>query len=148
MSTHGYYQLDTVVDGKRILHLVHRLVANAFIPNPENKIWVDHIDRTPTNNHVNNLRWCTSSENSQNTKLNTKNTSGYKGVRFVKNRWSATITHKNKKIHVGRFKTIEEAVYARKKKANELFGEFVSKIEKLEEEIHDLRIEAIEIDID
>ena len=35
-----------------------------------------------------------------------------------------------------------------KKKANELFGEFVHKIEKLEEEIHELRIEAIQIDID
>lgn len=43
--------------------LVHRLVAEAFIPNPDNKPEVDHIDCNPSNAHVSNLRWTTSSEN-------------------------------------------------------------------------------------
>lgn len=43
--------------------LVHRLVAEAFIPNPDNKPEVDHIDCNPSNAHVSNLRWATSSEN-------------------------------------------------------------------------------------
>lgn len=52
-------------NGRIERHLVHRLVAEYFIPNPELKPCVNHIDNNGSNNHISNLEWCTYSENLQ-----------------------------------------------------------------------------------
>lgn len=59
----GYMQVNLWKDNKGSNFYIHRLVAQSFIPNPENKPEVDHIDTNVGNNHVNNLRWVTSREN-------------------------------------------------------------------------------------
>lgn len=65
IRTHGYEEIQSQVNKVRKSYLVHRLVALAFIPNPENKLEVNHIDGDKLNNNVDNLEWCTSSENTR-----------------------------------------------------------------------------------
>lgn len=59
----GYLAVGLYKNGKRKMFLIHRLVAEAFIPNPENLPQVNHIDEDKTNNYVENLEWCTQSYN-------------------------------------------------------------------------------------
>lgn len=58
-----YAAVSYTEDGKRKKAYVHRLVAEAFLPNPQKLPQVNHIDGNPKNNHVSNLEWCTPSHN-------------------------------------------------------------------------------------
>lgn len=59
----GYKLVSFKIDGVRRNHYVHRLVADAFIPNHENLPQVNHIDGDKSNNHVENLEWVTNQRN-------------------------------------------------------------------------------------
>lgn len=63
-NSSGYLTVSLYIEGKTFSKVVHRLVAIAFIPNPENKIEVNHIDEDKKNNRLENLNWMTSKENS------------------------------------------------------------------------------------
>ena len=69
----GYLAVHLYKNKKVYTKSIHRLVGQAFIPNPDNKPEVDHIDRNKSNNNVENLRWVNSSENSQNTSVRCNN---------------------------------------------------------------------------
>mgnify|MGYP004477016409 CR=1 FL=1 len=58
-----YRHVTLRVNGKDKQFLVHRLVAETFIPNPQNKPFVNHIDEKSSNNNAENLEWCTHKEN-------------------------------------------------------------------------------------
>lgn len=66
LATHkdkdGYLIVTFSINNKKTTHKVHRLVAEAFIPNPESKNTVNHIDGNKSNNIVTNLEWATDSE--------------------------------------------------------------------------------------
>jgi len=66
-SRKGLYQVVTLttIDGKQKPYYVHRLVAEAFIPNPLGYPQVNHIDGNPKNNKANNLEWCNNAQNIQ-----------------------------------------------------------------------------------
>lgn len=79
VNIRGNYTRLYVSLGRGNKKYVHRLVAEAFLPNPNNLPEVDHKDTDGTNNHINNLQWCTHETNMANeqTTINLKQNKGY-----------------------------------------------------------------------
>ena len=125
-SAYGYLVLNLYKDGKPTQKKVHKLVAEAFSTNPENKRTVDHIDSDRKNNCIANLRFATHSENSRNMKRHADNSSAYKGVSLYKhcNRWVARIKFAGKQIYLGSFTSEKEAAEAYNAAAAEHYGNF------------------------
>jgi hypothetical protein len=132
-NSYGYQKVMLRRNNKKYNCNIHRLVAETFIDNPNNKIFVDHINGKILNNCVSNLRWASNSENQMNRKLGTNNTSGIKGVCWHKRhkKWSASVKVDGRSIYLGYFDTLDDAKVARQIKSNELFGNFVHSSEKL-----------------
>lgn len=63
VGRNGYIRVELWSNGRGRKYLLHRLLAAAFIPNPEGKPQVNHIDGDPANNDLGNLEWVTQSEN-------------------------------------------------------------------------------------
>ncbi len=63
VGRNGYIEYQITYNKKHRSEKAHRLVAEAFIPNPKNKPYVNHIDGNKQNNCVTNLEWCTNQEN-------------------------------------------------------------------------------------
>lgn len=66
LNSGGYYQVVLTINGNRTQPHIHKLVAEAFIPNPNNYPQADHIDCDKLNNRADNLRWCTQKMNNEN----------------------------------------------------------------------------------
>ena len=66
---YAFYQIAVRKDSKLCPQCLHVVIARAFLPNPDNKTTVDHIDGDATNNVLSNLRWATRQENMWNKPL-------------------------------------------------------------------------------
>lgn len=86
----GYKRVTLVIDGKPTHKYVHRLVAEKYLPNPENKKTVNHKDGNKQNNHVDNLEWCTYKENINHAYdvLNVTNSSHNKGFDSIHSKFN------------------------------------------------------------
>lgn len=84
MNDRGYLVVTLIKEKNKYRTKVHRLVAEAFIPNPYNKPCIDHINTIRNDNNKDNLRWCTPEENSNNilTKQKQKNAQCKKVVQY------------------------------------------------------------------
>jgi hypothetical protein len=115
--SNGYTEIK--VDG--VIYMAHRLVwlfVHGYIPPRE----VDHINRVRDDNKISNLRLAHSFENSQNRNRQKNSTSKVAGVCWCKDNkmWRARISVNNKRVHLGRFPSLEEAKAARAAAKKEL----------------------------
>ena len=112
-------------NGKNKFTFVHRVVAQAFIPNPFNKPMVDHINHNAADNRSSNLRWATRSENGANAR---QGRNLPKGVRFHPRykipTYQAYSSVKGRFIHLGHFRNAEEAAACVVKFGKKRYGEF------------------------
>jgi len=77
----GYLYVSLGINNKK---LIHRLVAQHYIPNPENKPEVDHKNRIRNDNRIENLRWATPKEQCENKKIQCNNKTGHKKISITR----------------------------------------------------------------
>jgi hypothetical protein len=122
----GYEAVSLFADGVRKREYIHRLVACEFLDNPNNLTEVDHVDRNKCNNSVDNLRWCSRSENCSNRGKKENASSSFKGVTWHKQRqkWQAAISVEGKSKHLGLFESEVQAAVAYNNAAIQYYAEF------------------------
>jgi hypothetical protein len=115
INKQGYSTITLTKNNKGKRFLLHRLIAESFIPNIEKKRVVNHIDNNPKNNKVSNLEWVTHRENTCHQIKKQNCSSIYIGVTLHKkrNKWGASIVINKKNINLGRYNTQEDAYLAR-----------------------------------
>ena len=108
----GYYKADLSKEGNQRGCSIHRLVALTFLPNPENKPTVDHINRDRGDNRLENLRWATYSEQEIN-KHRASDDTNQKNIKKHGLRWRVHIERDTQIVFLMSYATLQEAQEAR-----------------------------------
>lgn len=121
IKIHRSWYARRAANGKRIY--MHRELINT-----EQGYFIDHINRNGLDNRRQNIRACSISENNRNTSSHKGSSSKYLGVYWDsnKNKWKASISYKNKVIHLGRYSIETQAALAYNLAAAKYFGEFAN----------------------
>ena len=127
----GYRFVRLSTDRKIKQNYVHRLVASAFLENPNELPEVDHLDsiRNRSNNTASNLRWCTKRQNARNQDIPKNNKSGTKGIHYRSNKkqWIAGWCDgagkpKSKSFSTNKYENAKELAIAYRKQMEEENG--------------------------
>jgi hypothetical protein len=139
ISQHKWYSFDNDGSGSRCYAIckirgktvyMHRMVMGA-----QEGEYVDHIDGNGLNNSRSNLRFVTLSQNNMNQRIRPDNTSGHKGISWCPDRekYQVYVNINRKRKSLGRYRTLEEAIYVRDLAVKEHYGEFASENSSLPE---------------
>lgn len=126
LTTKGYPIVALHKDGRQRTKTVHRLMAQVFLDDYSETLFVDHKDTVRTNNLIGNLRMATFEQNGANSTKQKGCSSKFKGVCYDKSRskWQAQMKLNYKVIHLGRYDNEEEAARAYDVALVEHYGEF------------------------
>ena len=108
-DSYGYFTVTLRKNKVSYWCKVHRIIAVAYIPNPDNKPFVDHINQNKSDNSIDNLRWVSIMENNQNVSVYKTNKLKEQYICKDHNSFKFKIT-RNNITHSKTFKTLEEAI--------------------------------------
>ena len=137
---HGYKYFCVMKDGKRVHIYVHRLVAETFLEKGPDDTEVNHLDYDKGNNRVDNLEWCTRSENMKHASPRcsvprTRRVRPSACGKYIRKRgakYEVELHYKGKAYYIGRFSHLHEAEEARDNKFRELGAFEYVKVDNIE----------------